>query len=211
MPLKRFDNLPPERQTRILEAAGRQFAANGVDGQPLERVLQDAEISKPAVYYYFENKEDLFAAVVEYHVDKLLREWGWVVEQIGGDFSWDDLRAVVAKLPAEALDTHILIHRLELAWQLSREASANEAIRAQFERIDDLMRTLVARGQRSGAIRTDLPQDLLAEMYLALHAALHRWWAVQRERLTPEDAQTLAVNVVEMLRALLAPPAKSPR
>jgi len=50
---------------RIIAVARSLFAENGYQGTSTERVLAETEISRGALYHHFENKEALFAAVLE--------------------------------------------------------------------------------------------------------------------------------------------------
>src|SRR5580693_3724981 len=50
---------------RIVGTARRLFAASGYEGTSIEAVLQESGISRGALYHHFENKEALFAAVLE--------------------------------------------------------------------------------------------------------------------------------------------------
>ena len=61
MPRPRFEKLPVEKQEQILEAAAKEFTAHGYDGASLNRILEEAGISKGAAYYYFDDKADLYA------------------------------------------------------------------------------------------------------------------------------------------------------
>ena len=64
MPRPRFDKLPPERQATILDAATVEFATAGYENASLNRIIERAELSKGATYYYFDGKEDLYLTVL---------------------------------------------------------------------------------------------------------------------------------------------------
>jgi AcrR family transcriptional regulator len=49
----------------ILAAARDEFAEYGLGGARVDRIAQRAAINKKLIYYYFENKEELFRAVLE--------------------------------------------------------------------------------------------------------------------------------------------------
>ncbi len=53
-----------ERRRAIMGAAGRLLAAQGTERFTVSAVAAAAEVSKPAVYYYFDSKEELVAALV---------------------------------------------------------------------------------------------------------------------------------------------------
>jgi TetR/AcrR family transcriptional regulator len=60
-----FSRLPEGKQSFILDAAIATFAAKGFDGAGIADLCAAAGISNGALYKYFDNKDDLFLAVVE--------------------------------------------------------------------------------------------------------------------------------------------------
>lgn len=50
---------------KIIAAARRLFATRGYAGTSTEAILEESQVSRGALYYHFENKEMLFAAVLE--------------------------------------------------------------------------------------------------------------------------------------------------
>jgi AcrR family transcriptional regulator len=64
---------PPEPRGRdadrsrdaILAAARDEFAEHGLGGARVERIAERAGLNKRLIYYYFENKDALFSAVLE--------------------------------------------------------------------------------------------------------------------------------------------------
>lgn len=52
-------------QQAILLAARDEFAAHGLGGARVDRIAERAGVNKRLLYYYFENKDSLFVAVLE--------------------------------------------------------------------------------------------------------------------------------------------------
>lgn len=52
-------------KANIIAVARRLFAARGYDGTSTEAILEESQVSRGALYHHFENKEALFAAVME--------------------------------------------------------------------------------------------------------------------------------------------------
>jgi AcrR family transcriptional regulator len=52
-------------QQAILSAAVAEFAQYGLGGARMERIAERANVDKRLIYYYFENKDSLFLAVLE--------------------------------------------------------------------------------------------------------------------------------------------------
>ncbi|MGH7620186.1 MAG: TetR family transcriptional regulator, partial [Gemmatimonadaceae bacterium] len=49
----RFDNLDPDKQQRLFEAAADEFADHGFESASLNRIIERAGMSKGSLYYYF--------------------------------------------------------------------------------------------------------------------------------------------------------------
>src|SRR5258708_31869284 len=71
MPFERFEKLAPAKRERILEVAAQEFAAKGFEGASVNRILERAQMSKGAAYYYFADKADLFGAAVLYASERI--------------------------------------------------------------------------------------------------------------------------------------------
>ncbi len=54
-----------QARARILDAATREFSLNGLAGARTERIAEAAGVNKALLYYYFRNKEALYAATLE--------------------------------------------------------------------------------------------------------------------------------------------------
>jgi AcrR family transcriptional regulator len=54
----------PETGKHILQAALRRFANAGYAATSVQQIVDDAKVSKPALYYHFHDKAGLFKALV---------------------------------------------------------------------------------------------------------------------------------------------------
>src|SRR5438270_13213848 len=71
------DKLTPERRreltrTTLIDAAADVFAKRGFHSASLEEIAETAGFTRGAIYKNFENKEELFFAVIERRVDAQL-------------------------------------------------------------------------------------------------------------------------------------------
>lgn len=62
------------KRQKILEAARRRFAHFGMAKTTMAEIAQDLSFSKALLYYYFPDKNRLYAAVLEYTVDEMVAE-----------------------------------------------------------------------------------------------------------------------------------------
>ena len=58
-------------QSRLLGSALRLFAEKGYDGTSIREIIEGAGVTRPVLYYYFENKEALFRHLVESQFERL--------------------------------------------------------------------------------------------------------------------------------------------
>jgi AcrR family transcriptional regulator len=63
----------PETRRQILKAALKHFANAGYAATSVQQIVGDAKVSKPALYYYFQDKAALFEALVREALDERLR------------------------------------------------------------------------------------------------------------------------------------------
>ena len=72
MPSNTFLNLPEDKQTRLMDAASREFSAKPYNEVSINKIIQDAGIPRGSFYMYFQDKEELFRYLVHGYVEQLL-------------------------------------------------------------------------------------------------------------------------------------------
>ena len=65
---------PEERRAQILESAARLIMSDGLDVLNMERVAEEAGVSKALVYAYFENRTGLLAQLLEADLNRIQAE-----------------------------------------------------------------------------------------------------------------------------------------
>lgn len=77
--------LEPERRDALLNAALEEFVTKGYDQASTNRIAQNAKMSKPLMFHYVTNKQELFLAVYEYFTDLLEQEYFTKLDFSQGD------------------------------------------------------------------------------------------------------------------------------
>jgi TetR/AcrR family transcriptional regulator len=62
--LERKQREREQRRESIIDAASKLFSSKGYDKVSMEEIALETELSKTTLYFYFEDKESLFLAVV---------------------------------------------------------------------------------------------------------------------------------------------------
>lgn len=201
----RFHRLPAEQQTAILDAALQEFAGHGFDGASLNRIIETTGTSKGAMYYYFDGKEDLYADVIRRQLERLFDDSGPIpVPAVSDpDSFWATMEEHylgLMRLLIATPETATLLRN----WLTGTGAPALHA--AQQEAGQDILPWLidaVTAGQQIGAVRTDLPTDLLIAVAMGMGQAMDIWLITQ-----PDEGTDLAESVhalMDLMRRALAP------
>jgi len=76
-------NADNDKLQQILEAARKRFAHFGLAKTTMTEIASDIGMSKASLYYYFPDKEHLFAAVIGREMDSFIERMSAVVEAPG--------------------------------------------------------------------------------------------------------------------------------
>ena len=200
----RFENLAREKQEAILRAAGEEFAGKGFEAASINRIILESGMSKGSVYYYFEDKADLFATVVEVGTKRIMEETGFpALEVLGPDEFWDALLELTHR-SVELLQRDDWWIKIGRAYhRIRREEGVGPAV----DRLRDLGRemwgAIIQRGQALGVIRTDLPMDLLVEITMGADEGGDRWMMEHWDEFTPDALASIVDSRVDLIRDML--------
>jgi AcrR family transcriptional regulator len=201
----RFAKLPQPQQHGILDAALDEFAAHGFHDASLNRIIAAAGISKGSMYYYFDGKEDLFAHVVGVELRRLSAAVGPVTLPTGRDPDafWSAIQAYYLD-SATSLVARPQLAALVRAWLATSDNPALQQAQQEMEQeVLPWINHVLAAGQATGAIRTDLPRGLLIAVALGMGRAMDMWLMTQP--LDDDTLPPLLSTLVGMLRRALQP------
>ncbi len=206
MPRPRFYKLEPEKQERIIRAAAQAFIAHGFEGASLNRIIEQAEISKGAVYYYFDDKADVLATVLAGAWDKLLPMEEVSVAALSAESYWPAIEGLYLRSLALMAAEPWLVGVGKLFYQLSPEVLAGTVVEELYERSRQLLLDLVERGQELELVRDDLPTGLLLAMLAGAGEACDRWMSEHWEQMPPEQALAASTELFAIFRKMVEPP-----
>lgn len=205
MPRPRFDRLSPRKQRRILEAAALEFARHGFTGASLNRIIDAAGISKGAAYYYFDDKADLFAAVLEHGWRTLMPRWPFTLDALTAATFWPEVERGYGELVARVRSAPWLVAVGQLVYARAPSPEIGGLVDRELEGARSGLRALVARGQALGVVRTDVPAELLIVVLTAALEAADRWVLDHPDTVSGEAAPVVPARLFDMLRRLVEP------
>ena len=208
MAKKRAANMTVCRREQIMAAAMTEFANHPYQTASLNEIIRASGISKGVVYYYFDSKDDLYLTVLRSCLDALtvpvketmegtVRQnegfWapvaGWLLE-IGGAMSASPLKA-------------LFLHAVIDSSTRGEETPAKSLIRE----IDEWLSDRLVEGQIIGAVRRDIPLELLAQMVWGMVRTLLGWFVADIKAQRSYDVEKSVLTLVDTLKRLCVPQA----
>jgi len=140
---------------RILDAAKKEFARNGLEGARVDAIALEANANKRMIYHYFESKEKLFQTVLEN--------------------AYFDIRESEKKLELDSLDPREALEKLvRFTWNYyiqnpefisfvnsenlaqARHLKTSEPVKIVSRRFVGLVDTILKRGVTEGIFRSGI-------------------------------------------------------
>lgn len=211
MAFERFSRLPQERQREILSQAAEAFARHGYDGTSFNALLKQLGLSKSQAYYYFEDKADLFVTACAACYEEYYREVSELPEPGDAEEFWG-MVLELCRIGVRFQKRHPIAARLSKA--IAESPVRDELGRASIQRATSTKarhEAWVALGQALGAVRRDLPLELLIALSVDLSATLDVWFAGQAELASDEDLELRARQFADLSRRLFAPQSSGER
>lgn len=201
-PMKRFQNVAPERRSAILDAAAAEIAEHGLGGASINRVIAAAGMSKSSFYHYFEGKDDLYGAVTQRALDQLLAAMvPGAIPTTPGQY-WQMWQVIYVAFLRRQLADPVLAALNWSAIQARADGTAHPALEVLAGQMRQWLGALVVQGQALGAVRTDLPQDLLLDATFGLLEGGDRWLAARWNDIADANLADHAAQIVALLRDL---------
>ena len=169
MPLARYESIDKSLKTRILDVSKVEFSAHGFVGASYNKIIQKIGISKGSMYYYFENKEDLF---VTCFLDEALATGSFGFGMTSFPLTedkltyWDSIKAMSSKQWNDVFQHPVLMSLVRQLVSLGTDHPIFHKLNAECEGLSeygDLM-VILEHGVDIGAIRDDVPLNVLIRM-----------------------------------------------
>jgi AcrR family transcriptional regulator len=211
MPTKRFERLDPELKATLMEAATEEFAQNGYEDASLNRIIEAASISKGSLYYYFEDKQDVYVSTLLYTIGGLEEELRALRELEPTDDFWHSVHQMMARMFEITLEHPRLLALFKAGIPLMTPA----AVRAQtplakvFGHVKAFTQKWLTYGIQHGAVREDVAAELLVELVFTLGETLDRWLLGKQQaaRIIAQQKGALEHFYTDCFRRIAAPAA----
>lgn len=202
MPLARYESIDKSLKMRILDAAKQEFSTHGYLDASYNKIIQKIGISKGSMYYYFENKEDLFITCFlhETHVtgsfDFTNASFTLVDDK---QAYWDSMKTLASRQWNDFSQHPLLMSLMRHMVSLGSDHPIFRKLNAECEGLSEYgdLIEILEHGVDIGAIRDDVPLKVLIRMSTEYEVWLMR--ELQEDRL---DGQQVIEKFFEMFRQL---------
>jgi len=136
-------------ETRIMEATFRVLVEVGYSGLSIRRIADEFDGSQSAIYYHYDDKEDLLAGFLTYLIDQFERE----LDATDAADPFERLLALVElTVPQRDSADHLSFH--QALGEIRMQTPYHERYHDQFVALDDKIRceleTTIRRGLEEG-------------------------------------------------------------
>jgi AcrR family transcriptional regulator len=175
MPRPRYERAAPELKSAILSAARKEIARAGYEGASLNRILDEAGLSKGAFYYYFDDKDDLVATVLLDLYQPARELIGLLAKPKTVKAFWASMEQVnrrqldAIESSRETMDVVSAVGRATL----NNKALAEKILPA-FAPLVTAFLQFIQSGQELGAVRKDLTPDVILAVASGIKEGLGR-------------------------------------
>lgn len=177
MPKKNAALAPPEPnmecvRSRIIASAISLFCQKGYEASSVREIVQMAGVTKPALYYYFKNKEDLFHFVIHEPLADFQKRIGEACSVPCSSFK-EQLDAIEGIYVDAALKNPDLVRLINsLAFSGLYEWAFD--FHGFWKKNLSLIFAVFKKAQKKGWIRSDIPAEALAYNFAGMTLGIMR-------------------------------------
>ena len=186
------------RRQFLVDAAVRVFHERGYASAPIQEVADAAGVKRATLYYYIDSKEQLLDEILRgVHTDALLESR----ERSSPDRQpWPSFAALSSRSSPSRPKTGSGSRFITTSFGPTERQAAIAGARST---IDDLLRSLIERGQAEGVVRRDLDQQrprwpssvpFMRNTYPVVLPIAEAWLSPPRHSATSLSRRSLTVN-----------------
>lgn len=201
MPRPRFKKLDEEKKKLILDVASEEFANHGYEKASYNAIIEKCNLSKGVMYYYFDDKRDLFNTIINEANESYLDFIGVWKECGKKEEYWAQIRELFLKSIA-FFDKDPRAARL-VSMSLKSPDILSETYKQLEHSATGWFTDVLKQGQSLSAVRDDIPMDYLVKLVFGFGQASDQWmlskWESSSQTEMMQDIDTVFNLLVEFL------------
>jgi AcrR family transcriptional regulator len=180
------EKLTPERRreltrTALIDAAADVFTKRGFHAASLEEIAETAGFTRGAIYKNFENKEELFYAVIERRIDAQLSRFREVLRQDRAA-ALDPARLGAIWEEQLGFENEWLTLDLEFRLYAMRNEEARERWVAHERELRDLVARFIEEQQKALGASTAIDAGTMAGIVIPASQGFWQWTALDPDQ-----------------------------
>ena len=201
MPRPRFKKLDEKKKKTILDVASEEFANHGYEKASYNSIIEKCKLSKGVMYYYFDDKRDLFNTIINEANESYLDFIGVWKECQNKDEYWNQVKELFLKSIA-FFDQDPRAARL-VTMSLKSPDILSETYKQLEQSATGWFTDVLKEGQTLNAVRDDIPMDYLVRLVFGFGQASDQWmlsrWETSSQTEMMQDMDTIFNLLVEFL------------
>jgi AcrR family transcriptional regulator len=150
-----------ERRESILAAAERVFVRKGISCSTMEDIAREAELSKGALYLYFQSKDELYLSIALRAADEFRERYAAALSRMSDRSGFEALSEGLHEYVRYAQEQHdrflAAMSWMSVEYPVDGSAPLFQEYSQSIDRIRALAVETIDRGQADGSIRADIP------------------------------------------------------
>lgn len=186
-------------QEHILKVATRLFSARGFANVSIRDICDEAGVTAPTVYHYYQNKEALFQAVVRRNLSlNFFRQY--LIETVEAQPGPVEQLAVFIRTYLTDFPRHFFNPGMFLQDSTTLYDASTVQVMGEFEAINALARRIFLAGIRDGSFRELDPDEMMLFLMNMLMAYVLGEVHYRQPRATHQTAQFLLDLILDGIR-----------
>lgn len=141
-----------ERREQLLEAARRLFSVQGFDGTTTREIAEEAGVNEAIIFRYFDNKEDLYWAVINERIRRSGRKQK-LLEYLKSGLPEREVFAGIAELLLVRTSEDVALTRLLLFSGLRNPELSDQFFRTYMADVYELIADYIRMRMKEGRLR----------------------------------------------------------
>lgn len=181
------------QRRKLLRAGIKVIAHEGYSGASLRKVAKEAGHTTGAITYYFADKEEMVAAIIDYMFDgfdRMLDSGDEVADHRKRLKRWVELNA----------NSDGWLAGFQLLARARHEPAFARVYQERYARYRDRLAGIIRKQQDAGEVRGDIPAEMLADHLGSIADGWVLMLPIETERFAPERVDSLIDSIIQLIQ-----------
>lgn len=186
-----------KRQIEIIDKALTLIDAGGIQNLTIRKLASEMDITEPAIYRHFIDKQDLLLNIIKYSENRI----NMIFEQIpDNEKDHKQILDIIYRAHLTLFKKNRAISAVVFSEEFFRSSPACiEAARDMLINTERKIECIIRNAQRNGHIRNDLTPEFICFMYMSVIRFLIRKWRLTEYEYDIEQRGNEYLNQLKLM------------